>query len=78
MACGCPVISPHNSAMIEVVEAGGLTIKSWEMTEWRSGLNDVILNRQHFVNQGYQKIKFYDWEKIIQRFYNETLNSTVN
>lgn len=29
MHCGCPVISPHNSAMIEVVSGRGVTIEGW-------------------------------------------------
>jgi glycosyltransferase involved in cell wall biosynthesis len=67
MACGCPVIAPHNSAMIEVVQGAGLTIKGWDHRDWQVAIRDLTINRQHYIEMGYARVKDYNWEDIITR-----------
>lgn len=76
MACGCPVVCPHNSAMIEVVENRGVTIKGWNETVWTDTIVDLVENPQKLENMKNPDISEYDWEKIIMRVkqYVETHN----
>ena len=76
MACGCPVISPHNSAMIEVVENRGLTIKGWDETVWTNTIVEILETPQKLSRMKNPDISEYDWKKIIQRVkqYVETHN----
>lgn len=74
MACGCPVIAAHNSAMIEVVEGAGLTVKGWEIPSWLKTINGVKLEREKLIARGYERVKLYDWNNIIKKFV-YTLNS---
>jgi len=67
MACGCPVIAAHNSAMIEVVEGAGATVKGWEVASWLNAVNRVKFERENLVARGYERIKVYDWNNIIKR-----------
>lgn len=67
MACGCPVVSPHNSAMIEVVEGAGETVKTWNTHDWVETINKVFNNREHYVQAGLLKAEDNKWDKIITR-----------
>ena len=66
MACGCPVISAHNSAMIEVVEGAGETIKSWEKNEWIAAIELVDKTRDKYIDLGFKRVRDYERERIIQ------------
>lgn len=77
MACGCPVLSPHNSAMIEVVDGGGITVKSWEIIDWQSALNEISRNRNYYITLGYKKLEKYNWNKITSRLYTDHMAATV-
>ncbi|HVU56181.1 MAG TPA: glycosyltransferase family 1 protein [Puia sp.] len=70
MACGCPVIAPHNSAMIEVVQGAGVTVKGWDMEDWRNAIRTITADRQRYINQGYIRVKSYQWDGIITRLNN--------
>jgi glycosyltransferase involved in cell wall biosynthesis len=65
MACGCPVIAPHHSAMIEVVQGAGVTVKGWDQGDWLAGIGDLTLNRAHYIQLGYARVKEYHWEDIV-------------
>ena len=67
MACGCPVIAPHNSAMIEVVQGAGLTVKGWDHGDWQIAIRDLTINRLHYIEMGYARVKQYNWEDIVIR-----------
>jgi len=67
MACGCPVIAPHNSAMIEVVQGAGLTVKGWDQRDWQAAIRDLTSNRQHYIEMGHARINDYQWEDIVTR-----------
>ena len=68
MNCGCPVVSPHNSAMIELVQGAGLTVKGWEVDDWCAAVRDVTTNREKYVKQGFARALRYDWQEIVNKF----------
>lgn len=65
MSCGCPVVSPHNSAMIEVVENAGETIKGWDPKSWVDTIIMVINNRDVYSAKAIMRAQEYDWETVI-------------
>lgn len=69
MNCEIPVISPQNSAMIEVVNGAGVTIDSWEINKWKKAIDFTLENREKIINQQNERRKQYSWEVIISRFY---------
>ncbi|RFZ84804.1 glycosyltransferase family 1 protein [Mucilaginibacter terrenus] len=68
MSCGCPVIAAHNSAMIEVVEGAGITVKSWLIDDWLSALKDIEDNREALVIAGYERLEAFQWKIVVQEF----------
>jgi glycosyltransferase involved in cell wall biosynthesis len=70
MACGCPVIAPHNSAMIEVVQGAGLTVKGWAHRDWLVAIRDLMINRLHYTEMGYARVKDHNWDDIVMRLNN--------
>ncbi len=66
MCCGCPVVSPHNSAMIEIVEGAGETVKGWDKKEWVDTILKVSSNRQYYISRGFQRAEAYDWNRVIE------------
>ena len=67
MACGCPVVSPHNSAMIEVVENRGCTISGWNEEDWIVTISNLLNSPEELEKMKNPDISEYDWEKIIMR-----------
>ncbi len=67
LLCGCPVITAHNSAMIEVAEGkdGAYTVKGYEPQKWIDSILDVMENHPK-VNQ--QQLAKYDWDVILAKF----------
>lgn len=64
LKCGCPVITSHNSAMIEVVNGvtGSYTVKDYEPSKWIDTIIKV-LNKPRIVS--IDNLKKYDWKEII-------------
>jgi glycosyltransferase involved in cell wall biosynthesis len=67
MSCGCPVVTAHNSAMIEVVEGAGKTVTGWEQTEWVQSILEVYANRVQYAARGLQRARQYDWPELAGR-----------
>ncbi len=65
MACGCPVISPHNSAMIEVVEGVGETVKGWGKDDWLKTIERVNQNRAMYAQAGLERVKQYNKRAVV-------------
>lgn len=65
--CGCPVVTAHNSAMIEVAEgkSGAFTVEGYEAESWISAIEKVLRERPE-TNVG--QLKEYDWATILKRF----------
>lgn len=66
MACGCPVVAPHNSAMIEVVEGAGATVKNWNKKEWIRTIEHVAGNRAHYIEAGFARVTSYEQNAVLQ------------
>lgn len=67
MHCGCPVISPHNSAMIEVVSGRGVSIDGWGKKEWTGKIVRMLTDEEYrskFLNPDTSE---YDWGNMIKR-----------
>ena len=66
LKCGCPIITAHNTAMIEVAQgkSGATTIEGYQPEVWKQTILKV-LNEHPTVNQ--QQLQEYDWKNIIQR-----------
>jgi len=67
MACGCPVVSPHNSAMIEVVSGRGITIKGWDEKKWIDTISELLNSEDKRNKLKNPDISEYNWENIIKR-----------
>jgi glycosyltransferase involved in cell wall biosynthesis len=65
MNCGCPVVSPHNSAMIEVVEGAGITVKGWDTANWCDAILTVLNNSEYYRDLGFQRSNQYEWPAIV-------------
>ena len=66
LKCGCPIITAHNTAMIEVAQekSGATTVEGYQPEAWKQAILKV-LDEHPAVNQ--QQLQEYDWIKIIQR-----------
>lgn len=66
MQCGCPVVTAHNSAMIEVAEgkSGAITVEGYNPQDWIDAICKTIANRP-VVDQ--QQLTEYDWNQIVDR-----------
>jgi glycosyltransferase involved in cell wall biosynthesis len=64
MTCGCPVVSPHNSAMIEVVEGAGETVSGWNQEDWVSAILKVAKNKEFYRERGLSRTKMYNWKIV--------------
>lgn len=65
MLCGCPVITAHNSAMIEVVENAGITVEGWDTEVWVDAIEDALSRRQDIIKQQNIKTKDFNWDILI-------------
>ena len=65
MNCGCPVVSPHNSAMIEVVEGAGMTVRGWDVAVWCDTILSVYNSSEYYRNLGFQRAKQYEWPAVV-------------
>jgi len=68
MNCGCPVVTSHNSAMIEIVKDAGQTVIGWDPEDWCNAVRDVYMNRDQFISKGFVKSEKYDWKTVISLF----------
>lgn len=66
LKCGCPIITAHNTAMIEVAQgkSGATTVEGYQPEVWKQIIMKV-LDEHPAVNQ--QQLQEYDWKNIIQR-----------
>jgi glycosyltransferase involved in cell wall biosynthesis len=66
LLCGCPVVTAHNTAMIEVAHGkdGAVTVKGYEPQDWIQTILNMI-KEPKTVNP--QQLAEYDWTTIIRR-----------
>lgn len=65
LLCGCPVVTSHNSAMIEVAEGkdGAITVEGYEPQTWKETILHIIAEKPTVTPQ---QLTDYDWTKIIR------------
>ena len=65
MICGCPVVTAHNSAMIEVVENYGITVKEWNIQDWVNSIDYAIAHKKEITDKQKIKAVSFNWSTII-------------
>lgn len=68
LLCGCPVVTSHNSAMIEIAsgKSGATTVNGYNPNDWIRAITQTLNIKP--IPQKEELIK-YDWNIIIQRFF---------
>ena len=74
MRCGCPVVTAHNSAMIEVVDGAGITVKDWDVSAWCSAIEYALEHSKEIVERQNQRTKNYDWNRIAESLHTVITN----
>lgn len=64
MKCGCPVVSPRNSAMIEVVGQYGTLVEGWNINDWIN----AIVDESNTIHTPFYSEK-YDWSYIVKNLF---------
>lgn len=64
--CRCPVVTAHNSAMIEVVSGRGITIDGWDETEWVETISCVVNGPKENFYAENLNLGQYEWPFIIK------------
>lgn len=69
LLCGCPIVTAHNSAMIEVAEGkdGAYTVQDYDTKKWINTITHVI-NEHPQVNT--KPLDVYDWNLILKQLLN--------
>lgn len=67
LLCGCPVVTAHNTAMIEVAEGkeGAFTVEGYEPQKWIDTIVHVAKNRPKVKQDQLAK---YNWDVILEKF----------
>lgn len=68
--CGCPVVTSHNSAMIEVAngKTGAYTVQGFNPDKWIEAIKQVLSNPIKPIES---ELTEYNWQKILKRFLNK-------
>ena len=79
LKCGCPVVTAHNTAMIEIAEgkAGAVTVEGYNPEDWIKTIVQMVEKRPVVVQT---ELEEYDWGKIIRRlsqYINENCVTTI-
>ena len=64
ISCGCPIITAHNSAMIELGSNFGTTVIGWDKKTWISSILKVLDNPNDFITVKGHKLSKYNWCNI--------------
>ncbi len=65
LMCGCPIVTSHNTAMIEVAHGkdGATTVEGYDPQKWQDAILNTLQKRPK-VNPS--QLQEYDWTTIIQ------------
>lgn len=77
IVCGCPVVTPHNSAMIELGTTFGTTVMGWDESIWIETILKLFKENKGLDNLNEKKLVKYDWTVISEKIY-EYLNDGIN
>ena len=66
MLCGCPIVTAHNTAMIEVAKGkdGATTVEGYDPEVWKEAILNTLKTRPQ-INQG--QLSEYDWADVVSR-----------
>jgi glycosyltransferase involved in cell wall biosynthesis len=66
LLCGCPVVTAHNTAMIEVAKEkdGAVTVEGYDKEKW---IHAIVKMLQERPNVNLQQLSDYHWGNIIDR-----------
>ena len=64
LICGCPIVTSHNTAMIEVARGkdGATTVQGYEVKDWQEAIMQTLESHPQ-VRQ--EQLSEYDWQSII-------------
>lgn len=67
LLCGCPIVTAHNSAMIEIAEGkdGATTVEGYNQETW---INTIIRVAEQRPQVNTSQLADYDWELILKNF----------
>lgn len=65
LKCGCPIVTAHNTAMIEIAaeKDGAITVEGYDYQDWEEAIVKTLQNKP-LVKQ--EQLKDYNWKIIIQ------------
>jgi len=64
--CGCPVVTAHNSAMIETTDGRGITVKGWDIDTWIAAIEKALKSDRATFYEGKKDMHEYQWDFIIK------------
>jgi len=72
LLCGCPIVTAHNSAMIEVAEGkdGATTVEGYDQETW---INTVIRVAEERPQVNTAQMADYDWDIVLKKLLEERL-----
>lgn len=75
LCCGCPVVTAHNSAMVEVAsgKSGARTVKGFEPKVWIDAIVDTV---NAHPRTPIEELADYDWDNILKKLV-ERMKMTV-
>lgn len=67
LLCGCPIVTAHNSAMVEVAHGkkGAITVQGYDARVWTEQICEVCTNRP---SVDISQFASYDWDSILEAF----------
>ena len=70
--CGCPIVTAHNTAMIEVARGkdGAYTVEGYDPADWKRTILHVL---DHHPTVDQRQLAEYDWGTIIHQFLKEKI-----
>ncbi|WP_163400300.1 glycosyltransferase family 4 protein [Flavobacterium fluviatile] len=76
VVCGCPILTPYNSAMIELGSTFGTTVTGWDEDVWVESILKLIQGDKVINQNNREELLKYDWD-IIARGFKDYLDSDV-
>ena len=66
LLCGCPVVTAHNTAMIEVAKGkdGATTVEGYEVANWQKA---ILRTLEEHPKVKQEQLAEYEWQDIIHR-----------
>ncbi len=76
MACGCPVITAHNSSLSEICGDAAILIDPANANDIKNNIQKILENKNIFIKRGTKKSADFNWPKTAQSFLNALTKNT--